>query len=150
MRLAALRDPHQSRNDSMHHDHSLPPDSGPPDTAPKSFWRSRYAIGFIVFSAVAAYFLLSEHRAHFLGALPWLLILACPLMHIFMHHGHGGHGGSEGHNHDSRQNPDTSAPPPPPPPKTGQQHEPRHPRLRSVDGRSRQLGHLPPDTEGKP
>jgi len=25
--------------------------------------------------------------------LRWLLILACPLMHIFMHHGHhGGHG----------------------------------------------------------
>jgi hypothetical protein len=21
-----------------------------------------------------------------------LLLLACPLMHIFMHHGHGGHG----------------------------------------------------------
>jgi hypothetical protein len=27
-----------------------------------------------------------------LGALPWLLVLACPLMHLFMHHGdHGGH-----------------------------------------------------------
>jgi len=24
--------------------------------------------------------------------LPLLLLLACPLMHIFMHHGHGGHG----------------------------------------------------------
>ena len=27
------------------------------------------------------------------ACLPWLLILACPLMHLFMHHGHrGGHG----------------------------------------------------------
>lgn len=79
----------------MNHDHFLHPDSSPPDTAPRSFWRSRYAIGFIVFVAIAAYFLFSEHRAHFLGALPWLLILACPLMHVFMHGGHGGH--SNGH-----------------------------------------------------
>lgn len=45
---------------------------------------------FIGFLAVAAFFLLSEHRAHFLGILPYLLILACPLMHFF-HHGHHGH-----------------------------------------------------------
>ncbi|MDD2920638.1 DUF2933 domain-containing protein, partial [Rhodoferax sp.] len=25
------------------------------------------------------------------GALPYLLLAACPLMHVFMHHGHGGH-----------------------------------------------------------
>ncbi|MBA2722525.1 MAG: DUF2933 domain-containing protein [Methylibium sp.] len=40
------------------------------------FWRSRYAIGLLVLGAVAAYFLLSEHRAHFIGALPYLLLLA--------------------------------------------------------------------------
>lgn len=43
------------------------------------------------FLAVAAYFLLSEHRAHFIGYLPFLLVAACPLMHLF--HGHGHHGG---------------------------------------------------------
>ena len=63
------------------------------DSAPTAFWRSRYAIGLLVFGAIAAYFLLSEHRAHFFGALPFLLLLACPLMHVFMHRGHGGHGG---------------------------------------------------------
>ena len=68
----------------MHHDHA-PSDAGPPH-----FWRSRYAIGLLFFGAVSAYFLLSEHRAHFLGALPLLLLLSCPLMHVFMHHGHGG------------------------------------------------------------
>ena len=67
------------------------------DTEPTPFWRSRYAVGLIVIGAIAAYFLLSEHRAHFLGALPLLLLLSCPLMHVFMHHGHGGHGG--GHDH---------------------------------------------------
>ena len=30
--------------------------------------------------------------AHLLGALPWLLLLACPLMHLFMHHGGHRHG----------------------------------------------------------
>jgi hypothetical protein len=47
-------------------------------------------IGFLL---IAGFFLLTEHRAHLLGILPYLLILACPLMHLF-HHGHGHHGGS--------------------------------------------------------
>ena len=64
---------------------------------PKNFWRSRYAIGLLVLGAIAAYFLLSEHRAHFFAALPFLLLLACPLMHVFMHHGHGGHAGGQAH-----------------------------------------------------
>lgn len=49
----------------------------------------------IGFSLVAAYFLYTEHRAHVLGALPYLLLLACPLMHL-MHHGHGHHGAKSG------------------------------------------------------
>ena len=69
-------------------------------TAAPPFWRSRYAVGLLVFGAVAAYFLLSEHRAHFIGALPYLLLLSCPLMHLFMHHGHGGKGSDhEAHGH---------------------------------------------------
>ena len=46
---------------------------------------------FIGFLLIAAYFLYTEHRAHVLGALPFLLLLACPLMHLF-HHGHEHHG----------------------------------------------------------
>ncbi len=45
----------------------------------------------VAFLAIAAFFLFTEHRAHLLGALPFLLLLACPLMHLFMHGGHGGH-----------------------------------------------------------
>ena len=66
------------------------------DSEPRSFWGSRYSISLIVFGAIAAYFLLSEHRAHSLGALPYLL-LACSLMHIFMHHGPAGHGREHAH-----------------------------------------------------
>ena len=59
-------------------------------------WRSRTGIVLLGFLAVAAFYLVTEHTAHLLGALPFLAFLACPLMHLFMHHGHGGHhrGGS--------------------------------------------------------
>ena len=48
-------------------------------------------LGLGVFLAIAFFFLWQEHRAHLLGALPWLLLLACPLMHRLMHRRHGGH-----------------------------------------------------------
>ena len=52
---------------------------------------SRGKLALAVFLAIAAFFLLSEHRAHVFGFLPYLLVLACPLMHLFHHGGHGGH-----------------------------------------------------------
>lgn len=69
------------------------------DAEPPPFWRSRYAVGLVIMGAIATYFLLSEHRAHFLGALPLLLLLSCPLVHVFMHRGHGGHGDGHAHHH---------------------------------------------------
>ena len=54
--------------------------------------RSRAGLALLVFVAVAAFYLLTEHTAHLYGVLPYLLILACPLMHLFMHGGHGRHG----------------------------------------------------------
>ena len=45
----------------------------------------------LAFLAIAAFFLLAEHRAHLFGVLPFLLLAACPLLHFFMHRGHGGH-----------------------------------------------------------
>ncbi len=42
-------------------------------------------------AVIAGALLFTQHREHVLGALLWLPILACPLMHFFMH-GHGGHG----------------------------------------------------------
>ena len=55
---------------------------------------------FIGFALIAGYFLVTEHKAHLYGWLSaygiWLLLLACPLMHVFMHHGHGEHGKREG------------------------------------------------------
>lgn len=60
--------------------------------APSSGSRLRTNLALAGFLAIAAFFLFSEHRAHFLGALPYLLVLACPFLHLFMHGGHGGAG----------------------------------------------------------
>lgn len=47
-----------------------------------------YWLGACVFLAVAGFFLWEEHRAHLLGVLPYLLLLICPVVHLFMHGGH--------------------------------------------------------------
>lgn len=63
-------------NEHSHHENG-----GGGNAARWVFW------GFVL---VAGFFLFTEHRAHLFGILPYLLLLACPLMHLF--HGHGGHG----------------------------------------------------------
>ena len=50
---------------------------------------------FWMFLVLALFYLGFEHRAHLAGTLRWLplaILLLCPLMHVFMHKGHGGHG----------------------------------------------------------
>lgn len=50
---------------------------------------------FFGFIAVAGFFFFTEHRAHLMGALPFVLLALCPLLHVF-HGGHVSHG-SHGH-----------------------------------------------------
>jgi hypothetical protein len=64
--------------------------------AKPSWWRTPTSIAVIGFALVAAFYVLREHWGHALGALPYLLLLACPLMHLFMHHGHLHHAGNSG------------------------------------------------------
>ena len=71
------------------------------------FWRSKSGIVCAGFLGIAAFFLITEHTAHVLGALPWLLLAACPLMHLFMHHG-GTHG--HGTHSDANRNEGAGAP----------------------------------------
>ena len=63
---------------------------------------SRACLVCAVLLLIAGFLLWTEHLAHALGFLPYLLILACPLMHIFMHGSHGGHGHHEGTNRDRK------------------------------------------------
>lgn len=46
--------------------------------------------------AAFVFYMLREHSAHALGLAPYLLFLACPLMHLFMHHGHKHSDGEKG------------------------------------------------------
>jgi len=60
---------------------------------------SALMLGFCLLLAIAAFFLWTEHRAHLLGILPYLLLLACPFIHLFMHRGHGRRSGDR-HRHE--------------------------------------------------
>jgi hypothetical protein len=71
------------------------------DESPTPWWRLPFWLVLIALMAVAGFFLITEHRAHLFGFLPYLLVLICPAMH-FLHHGHGGRGE---HGHGSRSAP---------------------------------------------
>lgn len=52
-------------------------------------------LAWIGFLAIVGFFLLTEHRAHLFGWWPLLLLLACPLLHVFWHGSHGVHGNED-------------------------------------------------------
>lgn len=66
-------------------------------TKKTSFWLTPKGLAAMGLIGAATYFLLIEHRQHVWQYLPFLILLACPFMHIFMHGGHGGH--SDHNNH---------------------------------------------------
>ncbi|MFC7781331.1 DUF2933 domain-containing protein [Legionella taurinensis] len=72
------------------------------------FWSSPSGMVAIIIIGIIGYFLIVEHGAHiasFLGASPFLLlVLLCPLMHLFMHGGHGGHREDHHHKSDNEDN----------------------------------------------
>jgi hypothetical protein len=55
----------------------------PPPTRSRRPW-----IAAVMVALIVAFYLLREHWGHVFGVLPYLLLLACPLLHLF---GHGGH-----------------------------------------------------------
>jgi hypothetical protein len=77
--------------------HVKSPDTGSYRTADGLSRNTRLAIGSAV--VIAGFFILREHWSHALGLAPYLLLLACPLMHLF---GHGHHHGGHQHRHESR------------------------------------------------
>ena len=66
------------------HEHS-PTSSGAPGMS------RRVKVALLMVAAIGGFFLLREHWDHVAGNWVYLLLLACPVMHLF--HGHGGHGG---------------------------------------------------------
>lgn len=68
--------------DSHHH-----PNERPAPAKISRPWRT----ALIMLGLIALFFALREHWGHLLGYMPYLVLLLCPLMHLFMHHGHGEH-----------------------------------------------------------
>ena len=70
----------------MHNHEGISPDQ-PAHEVPRmhAAWKG----AAIMFVAIVGFYVLREHWGHALGVAPYLLLLACPLMHIFMHRGHG-------------------------------------------------------------
>ena len=47
-------------------------------------WKQWFVLaGFVV---IGGYLMTTEHRVHLLSVFPLLILLACPLMMLFMHH----------------------------------------------------------------
>ena len=68
---------------TTHHEHA--------STSARTGGMSRpVKIALLMVAAIGGFFLLREHWGHVAGNWVYLLLLACPLMHLF--HGHGGHG----------------------------------------------------------
>ena len=76
-----------------------------PDNSHARSWLL-YRSGLVTcgFLAAIGFLMATGHTAHLLGILPYLVLAACPLMHIFMHsgHKHGNHGVDERKHEDQR------------------------------------------------
>lgn len=79
----------------------MSPQTQHPDRKPAMTRLAR--VVFVAFAAIAAFFLITEHAAHTFYLLPFLLLAACPLLHLSMHRGHRGHdhgaAGPQDHGH---------------------------------------------------
>ena len=57
----------------------------------KAWLASRKAMMIILLFAIFLLFLFTGHSTHVLSIVPYLLLLACPLLHMFMHGKHRKH-----------------------------------------------------------
>lgn len=72
------------------------PGERPPTARTRRFWVGWVLICFLAIAGFFLFTVFTEHRAHLFSALPYLLLLACPLLHFFLHRSHGGDGGHHG------------------------------------------------------
>lgn len=67
-----------------------------PHDGPASFWKTPFGIVATLSAIGASAYLYVTHKDHVLALLPYAFLAACPLMHMFMHRGHG-HGRHASH-----------------------------------------------------
>ncbi|MTI90800.1 MAG: DUF2933 domain-containing protein [Pseudomonas stutzeri] len=58
-----------------------------------SFWKARPGVALLMLAIIGFFYLAREHYGHLLQGLPYIILLLCPLLHLF------------GHNHGGRSNP---------------------------------------------
>jgi hypothetical protein len=71
------------------------PASSAKDEHASPAWRRPASLAWTAAALIAVFYLLREHWGHVLGWWPYLLLMLCPLMHLF--HGHGRHGSHHRH-----------------------------------------------------
>lgn len=52
-------------------------------SALRDFWSSPIAWAYVAFVIAAGFFILTEHRAHAWGYLPYLIVIASPIIILF-------------------------------------------------------------------
>jgi len=67
----------------------------------KPWWKTSFGMVCTGIFLIALFFLIKDHTAHIGNYWIWLILLACPLMHIFMHSHHS-------HNSTTKENDDDS------------------------------------------
>ncbi len=87
-------------NDTSHDARWIP--DGP------STGRRRWKVAVVMLAMIGGFYLLREHWAHVGSSWIYLLLIACPLMHLM--HGHGGHGQHKHHDETSGSKPSSSKP----------------------------------------
>ena len=75
---------------AANHDALTPESPQSSDRKPRA-----WGAAVLMLALIAGFYLLREHWNHVAGSWPYLLLLACPLMHLF--HGYGGHGKHDSH-----------------------------------------------------
>jgi hypothetical protein len=69
----------------------------------KQWLQSPTGLVWIAILSITALFLIKEYAAYIVNLLPYLFLMLCPLLHIFMHSGHESHGKEKRKNHAEEQ-----------------------------------------------
>ena len=70
---------------------------------PTEHRRVPWAAGLCLLAAIATFLLWDKHESHILRALPYVFLLACPLLHLLMHRSHGAGHGHRSQAHEGQQ-----------------------------------------------
>jgi len=77
--------------------------SGDPERYQDRGRRSAWFIAALMLALVGGVYLVQQHWTHLAGNWVYVVLLLCPLMHLFMHGGHGSHGDHGSHHANRNQ-----------------------------------------------